>query len=111
MTSRGTGYESETEVDDYVAESRGRLYRDVGWLPRSWYRVTAKWGVGPVPARVVEITLEIAVNLYNLRQNGTSPTQGVEGGGATSYPRALTWAQRAIIEDVKMEYWAAWHED
>ncbi len=111
VASRGTNDESEIEIDDYVVETRGRLYRDSEWLPRTWYRVTAKWGVGPVPARIVEITLEVAVNLYNLRQNGTSPTQGVEGNGSTAYPRALTWAQRSVIESVRMGYWAAWHED
>lgn len=102
---RGTGDESTAEVTTYLEDSRYRLYRDDGWLPRRWYRVTAVWGYGAAPAEIVEVTLEVAVNIWRGRDAMNWSTElGASGGGSTPYRRALTWAQRSIIERVKQQY-------
>lgn len=111
VASRGASSESETAITDYVVETRGRLYRDAEWLQRRWYRVTAKWGVGPAPDAIVRVTLEVATNMWNMRGNGSSSTAGVAGDGAVTYPRSLTWAQKSVIQGVKIKYWAAWHDN
>lgn len=107
IASRGMTSETGTAITDYVVESRNRLYRAAEWMQRTWFRVTAKWGVGPVPDDVVEVTLEVAVNLWRMKDAGSWPSQGAEDGGAMRIPRALTWAQRSILDAVRMQYWGA----
>lgn len=108
VSGRGTASEGLTAVTDYVVETRWRLYRDGGWRPATWYRVAAVWGVGPAPASIVQVTLEVAVTIWQGRTAGAfSPVVGVEGGGAVAYKRALTWDQRARIQRVASTYrWA-----
>jgi hypothetical protein len=105
VASRGGDSESTEAVTEYVESDRYRLYLDAGWLPRRWYRVTAVWGYGAVPTEIVEVTLEVAVNIWRGRDAMNWSTElGATSGGATPYRRALTWAQRSIIERVKGQF-------
>ena len=105
VSSRGTDDEDTDAETEYVEESRYRLYRDVGWLPWRFYRVSAVWGYGEAPEAIVEVTLQVAVNIWRGRDAMQwSSSLGAEGGGAVSYQRALSWAQRSIIERVKTQY-------
>jgi hypothetical protein len=89
----------EIEADDHTA-----LWRPGGWTPGR-YEATAKWGYGPAPAAIVQVTLEIAVNLWRGRDRGMfSDVVGVEGGGAVGYQRALTNQQRMVIQSVATKY-------
>jgi hypothetical protein len=103
ITGRGTDDEALTEIEDYVVETRWRLYRDYGWLPRTWYRVEAIWGVGPVPPEVVQVTLQVAQNIWMGRGAGRfSESLGAEGGVA--YNRAVTWAEKSVLAKVRQKY-------
>lgn len=103
ITSKGTTYESTSEITDYEELEDGRLFRGAGWAPGAWYRITAEWGYGPAPAAIVEVTLEVAVNIWRSSDRGQfSDVIGVEGGGAVGYQRALTNQQRMIIDQVRM---------
>lgn len=98
---RGLATEVTRAVIGWLEERDGRLYLDGGWL-RGWYRITAAWGYGPAPDSIVEVTLEVAANIWRGRdmmqwQNDV----GMEGQGAVMYNRALNWAQRSIIEGVR----------
>lgn len=105
VTGRGTTSEATTAVTDYLEETRWRLYRDAGWTPRSWYRVAAVWGPGPAPASIVQVTLEVAVTIWQGRGTGNfARLTGVEGSGAVAYNRALTWDQRTRIAKVAGDY-------
>jgi len=105
VSSRATDDESTTEITDYAEESRWRLFRASGWDAWTWYRVSAIWGYGPAPDAIVEVTLEVAVNIWRGRDAMQwSSTLGAEGGGAMPYRRALTWAQRAVIDQVRKQY-------
>lgn len=109
VSQRGTADEDDTdEVDDYTEDERWRLWRAAGWPRRTWYRVTAIWGPGAVPASIVEVTLEIAVNIWRGRDAGAFDRSGAEGGGSIAYARALTWAQRSAIDKVKYQFLGAW---
>ena len=73
----------------------------LGWAP-GFYKVTAAWGYGAVPADVVEVTLELAVTIWQGRQAGKfSDVVGVEGGGAVGYNRALTALQRMALVNAR----------
>ncbi len=108
ITSRGKTTETTTEVEDWLAEETERpyrLYRADGWTLGAWYRVTANWGYGPAPVSVVQVTLELAVNLWRGKDRGMySDVIGVEGGGAVGYQRALTNQQRMILSAVRARY-------
>lgn len=70
--------------------------------------MTAMWGYGPAPASAVQVELEVAVNIW---QGKAAPnwaaSVGVEGGGAVPVNRALTWAQRSILEGIRARYLGA----
>ena len=105
VTDRGSEDETETAVTDYLEESRWRLFRNVGWLRGCWYRVTALWGYGAAPADVVEVTLEVAANIWRGRDTMAGQVAvGAEGGGAVAYNRALTWAQKSVLANVRTRY-------
>jgi hypothetical protein len=105
LYSRGTTSETTVAITDYLAESRNRLFRAAGWQRGQWYRVSAIWGYGPVPTAIVEVTLEVAANLYRGRHTASwSSTVGAEGGGTVQVQRAVTWTQRSIIDQVKARY-------
>jgi len=105
---RGEAGESEEEINDYVVDEElrpYRIWRTRGWTRQTWFRVTAIWGYGPAPASVVEVELEIAVNIWRSAAASSFGTAvGVEGGGAVTVNRALTWAQRNILDGVRASY-------
>lgn len=110
VDGRGTSSETTTEITEFVEEEDGRLYRDEGWTRGAWYRIEARWGYGPPPDDIVEVTLEVAVNIWRGRDASQwSASIGVEGQGSVSYNRALTWAQRSIIEAVRTRYQGVIH--
>jgi len=110
ISGRGTTDESTETITDWLEESDGRLYADAGHSSTTWYRVTAIWGYGPAPANIVEAELEIAVNIWMGGDAGNSQnTVGVDGQGARSFNRALTWAQRSIIDGVRARYLGVVH--
>lgn len=93
------------EIDDFSELDDGRLWRNQGWGRGQWYRVTALWGYGPPPDEVIQVTLEVAVNLWGARDSRQiSDVIGVEGGGAVGYQRALTNRQRMVLDDVRAGY-------
>lgn len=104
LSYRGTDDESETAETEYVEETRWRLFLSDGWPAKRWYRVSAIWGCGPAPVDVVQVTLEIAANLYQGRNSGGATQIGAEGGGGQPFARALTWGQRDVIARVRMQY-------
>ena len=109
VSGRGTASEVTDVVDGWLEESDGRLYRDAGWS-RGWYRIEAKWGYGPAPASIVEVEIEVAVNIWRGRDASMWQSDiGAEGAGAVSYNRALTWAQRSIIDAVRLKYLGVLH--
>jgi len=104
VSGRGTSSESTEAVSDWLEETDGRLYADGGHCG-GWYRVTAIWGYGAAPASIVEVEIEIAVNIWRGRDASSWQSDtGVDGQGATSFNRALTWAQRSIIDGVRNRY-------
>lgn len=103
VNGRGTSYESTAAVTDWMEEDDGRLYAYEGLSAGTWYRVTAIWGYGVAPASIIEVELEVAVNIWMGGDAGNSQnTVGIDGQGARSFNRALTWAQRSIIDGVRM---------
>lgn len=105
---RGEAGESEEEINDYVVDEElrpYRIWRTRGWTRQTWFRVTAIWGYGEAPASVVEVELEIAVNIWRSAAASSFGTAvGVEGGGTVTVNRALTWAQRNILDGVRASY-------
>jgi hypothetical protein len=98
VSGKGTLSEGTDAVTEYDALDDGRLYANGGWGADTWYRVTAEWGYGTPPDSIVQVTLEVAVNLWRGKDRGLySDVIGVEGGGAVGYQRALTNQQRMII--------------
>ncbi len=113
VSARGTSYEVLETVTDWLAEETCRpwiVYRDDGWWLYQWYRITAIWGYGPAPDEIVEVTLEVAANIWTGKDgNSFSSDIGVQGQGSVSFSRALTWAQRSVIEAVRMGYLGVVH--
>jgi len=110
VSSRGATYESTDEVEDWLEEDDGRLYLDDGWSGGAWYRVTAIWGYGPAPNAVVEVELEAAINLWRGRDAGMWQNDvGVEGQGSAPFNRALSWAQRDVLNAVRAQYLGVVH--
>ncbi len=108
VSSRGASDESVETITDWLAEETFRpyqVYRHGGWTDGAWYRITAKWGYGAPPADIVEVTLEVAVNIWRAKDASFGQSElGVQGSGGVSYNRALTWAQRSIIDMVRTAY-------
>lgn len=94
------------ELDDgtlYYVNSAGH---ELDW-GRYRYTVTAVWGYGPASDfdSIVELTLELAVNIWQSKQEGRfTNVVGVEGSGAVGYEGALTPLQRAIIQRVARRF-------
>lgn len=108
VSGRAETGESETAITDYVVDEDERPYRvwrGSGWTRGTWYRVTANWGYGAAPASIVEVELEVATNIWRSAAGTSFGTSvGMEGGGAVAVNRALTWAQRSIIDGVRSSY-------
>ena len=112
VTSRGSDDESEEAVDDYVVDEEIRPYRvwlSGGWTRGTWYRVTAIWGYGAAPDSVIETELEVAVNIWRSRDAASFGSTLGEGSGSVGVNRALTWAQRSILEGVRAAYLGVVH--
>jgi hypothetical protein len=63
------------------------------------YRVTARWGYGPVPAEIEQVTLELAVNIWRSKdKGGFTEMVGVEGQGGIRAVAHLTRGQQAVLE-------------
>lgn len=109
ISARGTSYESLSTVSDWKEEDAWRIYAYAGWTAGTWYRVTAIWGYGPVPNSVIEVEMEAAVNIWRGRdaavwQNETGGTEG-----AAPFNRALSWAQRDVLNAVREKYLGVVH--
>lgn len=96
---------------EWNEDADGRLYRPGGWgnytgiidTPR--YRVTAIWGYGPAPDEIVELTLELAVNIWRSRAKGSfSEYTGAMGGGAMRVVGGLTAEQHAVLDALIQRY-------
>lgn len=113
VSGRGQSDENETDVDDYLVdedERPYRIYRNDGWARNAWYRVTAIWGYGAAPASVVEVEIEVASNIWRSAAVASFGTAvGVEGQGSVTVNRALTWAQRSILDGVRVAYLGVVH--
>lgn len=110
---RGESQESAEAVSGWLADEQARpyrVYRGAGWGRGAWYRIEALWGYGAAPDAVVEVTIEVAVNIWRGRDAGNwQATVGADGQGAVSFNRALTWAQRSIIDGVRTRYLGVVH--
>jgi len=96
--------------DLWEATSSGSLYRASGWGGAVWgdlprYRVTAVWGYGPTPPdSVVQLTLELAVNIWRSRdKGGFTEIVGVEGSGGIRQIAGLNTQQQMILESLRNE--------
>lgn len=108
VSERGTATESTEDVADWLEEDNGDLYRYAGWSA-GWYRVNAVWGYGPAPASVIEVELEVAVNIWRSKDAASfGDAVGIEGQTIT-VNRALTWAQRAILDGIRRRYLGVVH--
>lgn len=94
--------------DQWEETADGRLYRSAGWggglfgdYPR--YRITAVWGYGSAPpASIVELTLELAVNIWRSRDTGGFvEVAGSEGQGGIRHVAGLTKLQQQVLEDLR----------
>jgi hypothetical protein len=91
-------------TDEWYEQQDGSLYRDYGWgygyhPSGARYRVTARWGYGPVPSEIEQVTLELAVNIWRSRdKGGFTDVVGVEGQGSIRAVAHLTSGQRAVLE-------------
>lgn len=94
--------------DQWEAQSDGRLYRAAGWGgglsggdPR--YRITAVWGYGPTPPdAIVQLTLELAVNIWRTRDSGGfAEIVGVDGSGGMRAIQGLTKQQTMTLESLR----------
>ena len=104
VRGRGMSTETLTDVDDWMEEDDGRLYCGAGWVAPAMYRVTAKWGYGPVPASVIEVELEASVNIWRGRDAAVWQSEtGAPGEGGTRFNRALSWPQRDVLNAVRAQ--------
>ena len=113
VSARGETGEATEAITGYVVDELERPYRvwrAAGWQRGAWFRVTALWGYGAVPASVVEVELEVAMNIWRSAAGTSFGTSvGIEGGGAVTVNRALTWAQRDILDGVRSSYLGVVH--
>lgn len=111
MSGSGDAVSLGDAITDYdETESKFYLYRDGGWGRGRW-AVTAKYGYGPAPERIVELILELAVNIWRQKGQGLfQQTQGVDsvgnavGGGSLKYVGGLNADQRRIIANTRRAY-------
>lgn len=69
----------------------------LGW----GYYVTARWGYGDAPESIVQMVLEVAVNIWRLRDKGMFQEMGAEDGGFVRYLGGLNKTQEAILRSVR----------
>lgn len=95
-------------ADQWDEEADGRLYRAAGWFGSDWqrYRITAVWGYGTVPDAIVQLTLELAVNIWRSKdKGGFTEIVGVEGSGGLRQIAGLNKQQVMILEDIRDQLW------
>lgn len=91
-------------TDEWYEQQDGSLYRPYGWgygyHPTGVrYRVTARWGYGPVPAEIEQVALELAVNMWRSKDKGDfTDVIGVEGQGSIRAVAHLTKGQQAVLD-------------
>jgi hypothetical protein len=91
-------------TDEWYEQQNGSLYRPYGWgygyHPTGVrYRVTARWGYGPVPSEIEQVTLELAVNIWRSKdKGGFTEMVGVESQGGIRAVARLTRDQKAVLE-------------
>jgi hypothetical protein len=99
-----TSYEAESGDVYGNCEVNRALYRRDGWVA-SRYRVTAEWGYGTVPDSIKEVVAELVVNIWRAKDAGRfSDVQGVEGGNAVGYAKALTAYQKMTLNKTRLRY-------
>lgn len=77
------------------------------WSWRNYrYDVTAVWGYGPAPDSIVEVTLELAVNIWRSKDSGhfTRVVGASDGAAAIGYEGELTPQQKMILDKVIASY-------
>lgn len=79
----------------------GQLYRGMGWRNER-YRITAIWGYGPtIPASIVELTLELAINIWRSKdKGGFTDIIGASGLGEIRQVTGLGKNQQATIRNI-----------
>lgn len=104
---QGTNPATYATIADQYLQENGQLYRAIGWDggfygARPRYRITAVWGYGPTPPdAIVELTLELAVNIWRSRdKGGFTEMVGVEGNGAIRMVAGLNKQQEMILDNV-----------
>ena len=61
--------------------------------------MTARWGYGPAPDEIEQVTLELAVNMWRSKdKGGFTDVVGVEGQGSIRAVAHLTSGQKAVLE-------------
>lgn len=118
---KGTTSESLTPITDWDEQDNFYLYRDLGWggpqartldslITYPWYRITAKWGYGPVPDEIIELALELSVNIWRSKdKGGFTEIVGVEGSGGVRMIAGLNAQQKMIVLSVRRKYVEVWH--
>lgn len=85
----------------------------LGWRPAQtdWafvvegaghYQVTARWGYGPPPPAVAQLCLELAVNIWRLRERGMATESiGADGGSRSIYAGGINKTQRVVLDAIR----------
>lgn len=95
----------DVTLDEWQELENGMLlftnaYGYLGNWGGAFWKVTADWGYGPVPPDVKEVTLEIAVNIWQSAEAGKfTDVVGASDGGAAGYEKELTAQQRMILKN------------
>lgn len=99
-------YEEDSEQRALVRTNTGFGLLPLGSWGTATYTVTANWGYGPPPESIVEVTLEVAVNIWRSKERGGfTELVGTEGGGATVRAiQGLNKQQQAMIEAEKARF-------
>jgi hypothetical protein len=102
--------DGDTYIDWQEAWEAGFFYlwREDGWQP-SQYTITADFGYGLPPPEIVEVTRQLAINIWFGRQRGLfSDVIGVEtspgGAAVVGYQGAMTNQQRMVVSGVIRRY-------
>lgn len=81
------------------------VVRSAGWWS-GYVQIDAVWGYGPPPPAAVQITLELAVNIWRARDKGGWTEQiGVEGAGSMRFVSGLTRQQQDTIQQLARQHW------
>jgi hypothetical protein len=97
-----------TAITDYEERpefGRGYLWREAGWAGRR-YTVTAVFTAGAPPPVLVELVLEVAVNLYRMKDRGMFQEVQSQGVGITQlrFIGGMTEQQRRTAQQIRRAY-------